>query len=68
MLSELGVQPRSDARTVGPLAIGEKQLVEIARTLEQQSRIIILDEPNSALNESESQRLFEIIRRLRARA
>src|SRR5437016_1281907 len=52
---------------VGPLAIGEKQLVEIARTLEQESRIIILDEPNSALNEAESQRLFDIVRRLRER-
>src|SRR4029077_19134559 len=52
---------------VGSLAIGEQQLIEIARTLEQQSRIVILDEPNSALNEAESQRLFEIVRRLRAR-
>jgi ribose transport system ATP-binding protein len=50
-----------------PLTIGEKQLVEIARTLEQESRIVILDEPNSALNEAESRRLFDIIRRLRAR-
>ena len=38
----------------------------IARTLAQQSRIIILDEPNSALTEAESERLFELIRRLRA--
>ena len=66
VLSELGVRLSPDA-LVGPLAIGEKQLVEIARTLEQQSRIIILDEPNSALNEAESQRLFDIVRRLRAR-
>ncbi|MBI3413728.1 MAG: sugar ABC transporter ATP-binding protein [Verrucomicrobia bacterium] len=66
VLSELGVRLSPDA-LVGPLAIGEKQLVEIARTLAQQSRIIILDEPNSALNEAESQRLFEIVRRLRTR-
>ena len=66
VLSELEVSISPDA-LVGPLTIGEKQQVEIARTLEQQSRIIILDEPNSALNESESQRLFSIIRRLRAR-
>src|SRR6185503_1421624 len=66
VLAELGV-PLSPDALVGPLAIGEKQLVEIARTLEQQSRIIILDEPNSALNEAESQRLFDIIRRLQAR-
>ncbi len=66
VLAELDVHLAPDA-LVGPLTIGEKQLVEIARTLEQQSSIIILDEPNSALNESESQRLFEIVRRLRAR-
>ena len=66
VLDELNV-PLSPDALVGPLTIGEKQLVEIARTLEQQSRIIILDEPNSALNEAESQRLFDIIRRLRAR-
>jgi len=58
--------PLSPDALVGPLSIGEKQQVEIARTLEQQSRIIILDEPNSALNETESKRLFDIIRRLRA--
>jgi ABC-type sugar transport system ATPase subunit len=50
---------------VGKLPIGERQLVEIARTLQQQSDIIIMDEPNSALNERESMQLFEIIRRLR---
>src|SRR5438552_265926 len=65
-LAELGVRLSPDA-LVGPLAIGEKQLVEIARTLEQESRIIILDEPNSALNGAESQRLFDIVWRLRER-
>ncbi len=52
---------------VGRLSVGERQLVEIARTLQQDARIIILDEPNSALNESESRRLFEIVRGLRDR-
>ena len=67
VLAELGA-PLSPDALVGPLAIGEKQLVEIARTLEQEPRIIILDEPNSALNEAESQRLFDIVRRLRERS
>ncbi|MEO7299346.1 MAG: sugar ABC transporter ATP-binding protein [Verrucomicrobiota bacterium] len=65
-LSELGVNLSPDA-VVGSLSIGEKQFVEIARTLEEKARIVILDEPNSALGETESQRLFEIIRRLRGR-
>jgi ribose transport system ATP-binding protein len=50
---------------VGKLSVGEKQLVEIARTLHQQSDIIIMDEPNSALNAHESERLFELLRRLK---
>jgi len=66
VLDELDVHLSPDA-LVGPLTLAEKQQVEIARTLQQQSQIIILDEPNSALNEAESARLFEIIRRLRGR-
>ena len=55
------------SRKVGSLTVGEKQLVEIARTLQQQADIVIMDEPNSALNANESERLFEILRRLRDR-
>jgi ABC-type sugar transport system ATPase subunit len=51
--------------TVGTLTVAEKQLVEIAGTLQQRSEIVIMDEPNSALNASESERLFAILRRLR---
>jgi ABC-type sugar transport system ATPase subunit len=63
-LESMGVDIAPDA-PVGPLSVGEKQLVEIARALQQQSDVLILDEPNSALSEHESQRLFEIVRRLR---
>jgi ABC-type sugar transport system ATPase subunit len=64
VLSEMGVDidPRAKVRT---LSVAEKQLVEIARTLQQESDIVIMDEPNSALNSSESERLFAILRRLR---
>lgn len=60
---DLDIEP---ATKVGSLSLAEQQLVEIARTLQQDARIIILDEPNSALNAAESQRLFEIVRRLRS--
>lgn len=50
---------------VSRLSVGERQQVEIARTIQQQSQIIIMDEPNSALTLHETQRLFEIIHRLR---
>ncbi len=60
----MGIQVSPHAK-IGELSVGDKQLVEIARTLQQQSSIILMDEPNSALTGRESERLFEIIRRLR---
>ena len=51
---------------VGTLRIGERQVVEIARALSGNARCLILDEPTAALSAGESDRLFEIIRRLRA--
>lgn len=57
-----------DPRTsVKGLSVGEKQLVEIAKALQQQSDIVIMDEPNSALSGAESARLFDLLRRLRDR-
>ena len=50
---------------VGKLAPGERQMVEIARALGHNAKILILDEPNSALNQKETEELFEIIRNLK---
>ena len=50
---------------VGKLAPGERQMVEIARALGHNAKILILDEPNSALNQKETEELFEIIRHLK---
>ncbi|CAN5818881.1 sugar ABC transporter ATP-binding protein [soil metagenome] len=66
VLQEMGVG-LDPSRKVSSLTVGEKQMVEIARTLQQQSDIVIMDEPNSALNATESERLFDILRRLRER-
>ena len=52
-------------RPVGTLRIGERQMVEIARALQGQTRCLILDEPTAALSAGESSRLFETVRRLR---
>lgn len=64
VLAMIGAQidPRAKVST---LSVGERQIVEIARTLQQRSEILIMDEPNSALTQHETERLFEIIRRLR---
>jgi inositol transport system ATP-binding protein len=50
---------------VSALSVAEQQLVEIARALSIESRLIIMDEPTSALTESEVQKLLGIMDRLR---
>ena len=52
---------------VGTLSISSQQLVEIAKALTLDCRILILDEPTAALTEREAQLLFGIMRRLAAR-
>ncbi|HSA94421.1 MAG TPA: sugar ABC transporter ATP-binding protein, partial [Acidobacteriota bacterium] len=47
------------------LSVGAKQVVEIARALMSRCRILVLDEPTSSLSQEDSQRLFEIIRRIK---
>jgi ribose transport system ATP-binding protein len=49
---------------VSNLRIGEQQLVEIAKALAQNARILVMDEPTSALSVTEAERLHTIIRRL----
>jgi D-xylose transport system ATP-binding protein len=57
-----------DARApVRDLGIGQQQLVEIAKALSQDARILVLDEPTAALTGSEVETLFRILETLRAR-
>ncbi|MEZ6111314.1 MAG: sugar ABC transporter ATP-binding protein [Pirellulaceae bacterium] len=53
------------SQPVGELRVGDQQLVEIAKALSLKSEILIMDEPTSALTESEVARLFRVIERLR---
>src|SRR5437762_6227934 len=50
---------------VGYLGIGQQHLVEIAKALARNARILVLDEPTAALTDSEGEVLFGILRRLR---
>ena len=52
---------------VGTLGIGQQQLVEIAKALSQDAKILVLDEPTAALTESEVGTLFGILEKLRER-
>lgn len=61
---KLDIDPRT---VVGSLGIGRQQLVEIAKALSQNARILVLDEPTAALTESEVEILFDILNRLKER-
>jgi putative multiple sugar transport system ATP-binding protein len=52
---------------VGQLGVGKQQLVEIAKALSKDVRLLILDEPTAALNDSDSAHLLELLRRLQER-
>ena len=59
----LDVEPTT---RLGELSIAEQQMVEIAKTLSMNAKIIIFDEPTSSLTERETEILFNIIRKLKA--
>jgi ribose transport system ATP-binding protein len=51
---------------VGDLSIAEQQMVEVARAIHQRSRILVMDEPTTALSSRETEKLFQVIQRLKA--
>jgi ribose transport system ATP-binding protein len=57
----------SPERKVAELGPGARQLVELARALVSDARLVVMDEPTSSQSQADTQRLFAVIERLRAR-
>ena len=66
LADQLGVSIRADA-LVDTLSVADQQAVEIMRALQADARLLLLDEPTSALAQSERERLFGAVRGLRGR-
>jgi ribose transport system ATP-binding protein len=66
VLGQLGVE-LDVSRTVRSLPVAQQQLVEIARALQRQSQILVLDEPSAVLGKHDIELLYQVIRRLKAR-
>ena len=65
LLARVGAKIDPDAEA-GDLTMPQQQLVEIARALGSEAKVLILDEPTASLSEEDVQNLFAVIRQLRA--
>ena len=65
-LSRLGLDSIDLSRSVGSYSMAIQQLISLARALDVEASILILDEPTSSLDEQEVKQLFDVMRRLRA--
>ena len=66
ILDELDMAIDPDAELAG-LGVAQQQMVEIAKALSQNARILVLDEPTASLSDKETAKLFEMIAKLKAR-
>jgi ribose transport system ATP-binding protein len=65
LLDRLGATFGVDTIVAG-LSVAEQQLVEIAKALNRQTRILVMDEPSAVLGEGDLERLFQVVRTLQA--
>jgi len=65
IMEMVGLGHRKPTDYVGILSVAEKQLIEIARAFSRNVKVLVLDEPTSALNETETEKLFSLIRKFK---
>jgi ABC-type sugar transport system ATPase subunit len=65
VLSQLGMDRLDLRRPVGRLTVAQQQMVEIGKAISTDVKVLILDEPNSALTQEETNHLFSVLRDLR---
>ncbi len=65
LLKKVGLKEKSDIH-IKDISVGKQQLVEIAKALAKEVRLLILDEPTAALNEEESNNLLNLLLELKA--
>lgn len=65
LLALVGLEDVSPTALVSGLGMAQRQLIEIAKALSNESRVVIMDEPTATLTSREAERLFEIVQRLR---
>ncbi|WP_368184503.1 sugar ABC transporter ATP-binding protein [Aestuariibius sp. HNIBRBA575] len=65
LLTEVGMNVSPDTR-ISQLSIAQKQMVEIAKAMNRDARVLIMDEPTAVLTEAETEILFSQVMRLRA--
>lgn len=64
ILDVLGVKIKPDAK-MDTLSVGQQQMIEIAKALMVDAKVIIMDEPTAALSQSETVTLFKVVRSLK---
>lgn len=65
-LARLDIENMDLSAPIGRLSVAQQQLIEIAKAISMQAKVLILDEPNSALTLTETEHLFTVLRQLRA--